>query len=457
MKATVENLGPTKVKLEVEVPFEELKPSLDDAYRKIGRQVRVQGFRPGKVPPRIIDQRVGRAAVLEEALQDAIPRFYSAAVEEQRLAVVSRPDVDVTAFSDGQPLVFSATVDVRPDVQLPEYEGLPVTVDAVEVSDEEVDRQLGALQDRFAVLQAVDRPVQEGDYVLLDLSATADGEPVPGADATGLSYQVGTNGLVEGLDAAITGAAAGETRSFDADIRFGEYAGRTATFSATVTAVKVKEVPELDDEFAHTASEFDTIAELRADTRERLARIKRLEQGVQARDRVLEVLLARADVPLPESMVDTEAEYRMQRLHEQVAQAGLTFEQFLESNGQTEEQLDAEIRTGASEAVKAQLLLDAIGVKEELGVTETELTDQVVRRAQRAGMNPDELAQRLVQNNQLGALFAEIVRGKALALVLEHAVVTDTAGNPVDLSALRDDGPIQDAPAEQPAEVAPAP
>ena len=442
MKATVENLGPTKVKLQVEVPFEELGPSLDDAYKKIARQVRIQGFRPGKVPPRILDQRVGRAAVLEEALQEAIPRFYAAAVEEQKLPVISRPDVDVTTFSDGAPLVFSATVDIRPDVELPPYERLPVTVDTVDVSDEEVDSQLGGLQDRFAVLQSVERPVETGDFVLLDLSATADGEPVPGADATGLSYEVGTEGLIEGLDAAILGASAGETRTFDTEIHFGEYAGRTATFQATVTAVKVKDVPPLDDDFAKNSSEYDTIAELRADTRERMVRIKRLEQGVQARDRVLEVLMARADVPLPESMVETEAEFRTERLREQVGQAGMSFEEFLEANGQTAEQVDADIRTGASEAVKAQLLLDAIGAKEEFGVSETELTDQVVRRAQRAGMDPDDLAKHLVHGNQLGALFAEIIRGKALALVLESAVITDTAGNPVDLSTLRDDGPL---------------
>jgi trigger factor len=441
VKATVDRLGPTKVKLVVEVPFDELKPSVDSAYKRIGRQVKVQGFRPGKVPPRILDQRVGRASILEEAIQEAIPQFYSEAVEQNEVAVVSRPEVELDSFADGEPLVFSATVDVRPDIELPAYEALPVTVDAIAVSDDEVRQQLSSLQDRFAVLQAVDRAVASGDYVLLELSATADGETVPGSEATGLSYEVGSGGLIEGLDEAILGAAVGEARTFDAEIRFGEMTGKTATFTATPTAVKVKEVPPLDDDFAKTASEYDTLAELEADVRARVEKTRALDQGVAARDKVLEVLLARADVALPESMVEIEVEWRGHRLQEQLGAAGLTLEGFLASNEQTEEGLEADLRTSASEAVKAQLLLDAIAVKEELQVNEADLTDQVLRRAQRSGISPDEYARRLVQQGQLGTLMAEIARGKALALVLESAEITDTNGAKVDLSALRDDAP----------------
>ncbi|HVE98773.1 MAG TPA: trigger factor, partial [Mycobacteriales bacterium] len=263
MKATLEPLGPTKVKLNVEVPFDELTPSLDSAYKRIARTVKVQGFRPGKVPPRILDQRVGRAAVLEEAIQEAIPQFYGAAVEEHKVAVVSRPEVELESFADGQPLVFTATVDVRPDIDLPAYDALPVTVDDVVVPDEEVDENLGKLQDRFALLSGVERPVEDGDFVSLDLIATVDGETVPGSEAAGLAYEVGSGNLVEGMDEALVGAAVDDTRTFDAEIGFGELTGRTATFAATVRSVKVKQVPALDDEFAQTASEFDTIAELR--------------------------------------------------------------------------------------------------------------------------------------------------------------------------------------------------
>ncbi|HEX8004236.1 MAG TPA: trigger factor [Mycobacteriales bacterium] len=442
MKATVEPLGPTRVKLNVEVPFEELAPAIDTAYKRIARQVKVQGFRPGKVPPRILDQRVGRGYVLEEALNDALPRLYREAVDENEVAVVGQPEVDLTSFGDGQPLTFTATVDVRPDILLPDYEGLPVTVDAVTVTDEEVDQQLGSLRDRFATLKTVERPAQNGDFVVIDIHATdANGDRIDGSEAAGLSYEVGTDSLITGIDEAVAGASAGDLRKFQAEIQYGVHAGTTATFHVTVTQVKEKEAPPLDDEFARTASEFDTLAELRDDVRTRMDRIRRLEQGVQARDRVLETLLERVEVPLPESMVAAETDWRVQRMEQQVAEAGLTLEAFLAESGQTEEQLRADARSGAEQAVRAQLVLDAVGVKEELGVNEAELTDQVVRRAQRAGLSPDELAQRLVRQGQLPALMAEIVRGKALALVLEQAVVTDTNGERVDLTQLQDDAP----------------
>ncbi len=456
MKATLSEIGPTKVKLSVEVPFDELKPSLDEAYKRIGRSVKVQGFRPGKVPQRILDQRVGRAAVLEEAVQDAVPRFYAQAIDEHKVAVISRPEVELETFADGEPLVFTATVDIRPDIELPAYDALPVTVDDIVVPDDEIEENLAKLQDRFATLSGVERAVESGDFVSLDLIATVDGETVEGSEASGLAYEVGTGNLIEGLDEALIGAAADETRTFDAEIAFGEHQGKTATFSATVRSVKVKDVPPLDDDFAQTASEFDTIAELRDDVRTRLERIKRLEQGVQARDRALEVLLARADVPLPESLVESEVQWRMQRLHQQLASAGLDFDVWLEQTEQTAEGLDSEVRTSASEAVKSQLLLDAIGAKEEIGVTEGELMDQVVRRAQRAGIGADVLAQRLVEQGQLSGLMAEIVRGKSLALVLESAKITDASGNTVDLSALEDDGPSEPAPGVESAPVDPA-
>jgi trigger factor len=454
VQATVEALGPTRVKIDVEVPFEELAPAIDTAYKRISRQVKVQGFRPGKVPPRILDQRVGRGVVLEEALNDALPQLYRAAVEEHQVPAIGQPQVDLTSFADGQPLTFSATVDVRPDIELPPYEGLPVVVDAVDVTDAEVDEQLSSLQDRFASLKTVERPAQTGDYVVIDIRADdPDGKPIEGSEATGLSYEVGSDSLITGVDEAVTGAAAGDTRDFTTEIQFGAHAGTQATFHVTVTAVKEKEVPALDDEFATGASEFGAIAELRNDVRERMERIRRLEQGVQARDRVLEVLVERTNVPVPESMVEAETEWRLSRMDEQVAQAGVTMEQFLAETGQTEEQMRDDARAGAEQAVRAQLVLDAIGTKEELGVTEAELTDQVVRRAQRAGGSPDEYAQHLVRSGQLPALMGEIVRGKALALVLEAAQVTDTDGNAVDLSALQDDGPatagVEAAPVEE--------
>jgi trigger factor len=436
MKSAVETLSPTRVKLTVEVPFDELKPSLDAAYRKISGQVRIKGFRPGKVPPRVIDQYVGRGAVLEEAVNEALPRLYGDAIRENNVEILGHPEIAVTEFNDGDQLVFTAEVDVRPEFELPSYEGIPVTVDDAEVSDEQVDEQLQGLRDRFATLKAVERPAQNGDYVSIDLSATVGGEPVEDATATGLSYEVGSDSLVAGLDDAIVGLAAGESKEFETRLRTGERGGETATASVTVRSVKDKEVPDLDDGFAQTASEYDTIAELRTDIRTRLERIGKLQQGVQARDRTLEALLERVDLPMPEHVLSDEITYRKQSMAQQLQQIGATLEQYAAMEGRTAEEIDTDIEDGAKQAIRSQFVLDAIARKEELSVTEAELTDSIVRRAQQSGVRADEYAQELVNSGQLGSLMSEVLRGKALAVVLENATITDVSGRPVDLDSL---------------------
>ncbi|MEP6461829.1 MAG: trigger factor [Frankiaceae bacterium] len=436
MKSAVESLNPTRVRLTVEVPFDELKPDLDTAYREIGRQVRISGFRPGKVPARILDQRVGRGAVLEQAMQGAVPRLYGDALRANEVQVVGQPDVEVTKFADGEELIFTADVDVRPEIELPDYRGLAVTVDDAEVAEEDIDEQLGALRERFATLTSVQRPVAAGDYVLLDLVATIDGEEVSGSQATGLSYEVGSNDLMPGLDEAITGAAEGETRTFDSDLTRGDYAERIAQVGATVRSVKEKDLPTFDDDFAQTASEFDTIEEMRADARARMGSMKRIEQGVQARDRVLEALLERVEVPLPESLIKAEIEWRQENINSQLAQAGLTMAEYLAAEDRTEEDMAAEIAESAREAVKSQFVLEAVAGKEEVGVSEAELTDHIVRRGRQLNLAPDVFARQVVDSGGLGTLASEVVRGKALALILEQAVITDVSGRPVDLNAV---------------------
>ena len=440
MKAVTEALSPTRIKLTVEVPFDELTPSLDAAYKKLASQVKVQGFRPGKVPPRILDQRVGRSTILDEALQDALPRFYSAAVVENSVETLGRPQVDVTSFADGAPLVFTAEVDVRPEIVAPDYDDLPVSVDDAVVTDAEVDEQLEALRDRFAVLEGVVRAAGDGDYVSIDFETTVDGQPVAGAQATGLSHVVGSGALMPGLDEALVGMTEGDARTFTTALVGGEFAGRDAEVAVTVRGVKQKVSPALDDDFATTASEFDTLDELRSDIRTRIERIKRLQQGLQARDKALDALLTLVEVPLPDAAVDAEVESRMHALTHQLESAGLTLEAWLEAEGKTRAQLDAELREGAQAAVKSSLVLDAIANKEEVSVCDEELTDQVVRRAQRVGADAQAYADELVRTGQLRGLVSEIVRGKALALVLEHAKVTDASGRPVDLAALRETG-----------------
>jgi len=441
VKTDVENLSPTRVKLTVEVPFVELEASLASAYRKIAGQVRVQGFRPGKVPPRLLDQRVGRGVVLEEAVSEAVPRFYGEAVRENDVAVLGQPDVEVTEFADGGQLVFTAEVDVRPQVELPDYDGLPVTVDDAEVSDAELDEQLSGLADRFAMLTATDRPVEEGDFVAIDMEATVAGDVLSEASTAGLSYEVGTESLMTGLDAALVGASEGEERTFQTQLVGGEHAGATADVRVTVRSVKVKSLPAFDDEFAQTASEFDTLDELRADIRTRLSRVRRLQQGVQARDRVLEALLERVDVPLPERVVEAEVEWRRSSMRDQLDEAEISWEDYLESAGRTAEEVETELAQGSRQAVAAQFVLDTVASKEQVEITQAELTEAVVRRAQRAGIAPDAYAREVVAAGQLGAMTSELVRSKALALVLERATVTDASGRPVDLNTLQADFP----------------
>jgi trigger factor len=443
VKSDLETLNPTRVKLTVEVPFEELTPSLDAAYRKIGGQVTIPGFRKGKVPPRVIDQRFGRGAVLEEAVNEALPDLYGRAVEENDVQVIGQPEVDVTELADGQRLVFTAEVDVRPDFELPDYDGLEVTVDDAEVTDADIDEQLEGLRERFATLTGVDRPAADGDFVSMDLAATVGGEAVDELTAKGLSYQVGSGSLLDGLDEAVTGLSAGETRDFQTTLVGGDHAGEEATVTVEVKSVKERELPELDDDFAQTASEFDTLEELRDDVRGRIGEMKSVQQGVQARDRVLEALLAKLDIPLPENVVKAEIDARNHNLTHQLEAAGMSRDDFLSAEGQSAEEFDSDVEKRTREAMTAQFVLDKVVEKEQLSVNEQELTDHIVRSASRYGMGPDQFAQQIVQAGQVPVLVSEVVRGKALALVLERAKVTDESGRAVDLEALREDSPTQ--------------
>jgi trigger factor len=439
VKSALETLNPTRVRLTVEVPFEELKPSLDAAYKKIGGQVNIPGFRKGRVPPRVIDQRFGRAMVLEEAVNEALPEFYGKAVQENAIDVLGTPEVDVTKFEDGQQLTFTAEVDVRPDFELPDYRGLDVTVDDAETSDEDLDQQLQSLRERFATLKGVDRAAADGDFVSIDLAATVAGENVEDLSAKGLSYQVGQGALLDGLDGAVTGLAAGESAVFPTALVGGDHAGQDADVTVTVNSVKERELPDLDDEFAQTASEFDTLEELRADLRTRFDQMRRLEQGVQARDRALEALLAKVDIALPEGVVQSEIEGRQHALAHQLEQAHMSREDFLAAEGQSSEEFDADIDKRTREALTAQFVLDKIVATEQLSVNEQELTEHIIRTASRYGVGPDQFAQQVVQAGQVPVLVSEVVRGKALALVLEAANVVDASGRPVDLEALRED------------------
>ncbi|GAB3986300.1 hypothetical protein GCM10027615_78200 [Plantactinospora veratri] len=300
MKSTVETLSPTRVRLAIEVPFVELEPSLKKAYREIASQVNVPGFRRGKVPAAVIDQRVGRGTVLNEAVQDAIPENILAAVREHDVKTLGRPEVEITEFNDGDSLKFTAEVDVRPEITLPDLSTVEVTVDELQIDESEIDAQVASLRERFATLKTVERAAQEGDYVQIDLAATVDGEEVPGGSATNISHEVGSKQLLPGLDEVLVGLSAGDSTTFQTQLVGGDFAGRDADVAVTVRTVKEKELPPLDDDFAQLASEFDTLDELRGDIRERVSRSKKIEQIYAARDRALEQMVAAADVPAPE-------------------------------------------------------------------------------------------------------------------------------------------------------------
>lgn len=419
MKSAVETLGPTRVKLTVEVPFEELKPLLDQAYKTIGSQVQVPGFRKGKVPSRIIDQRVGRGVVVQEAVNEALPRFFAEAVEQQEVRAIGQPDVDVTAvpLEDGQDLEFTVETDIRPTIELPDLSGIAVTVDEVAVSDEDVEERMAALRERFGTLVGVDRPVETGDHVSVDLSATIGEEEVDAV--TGISYEVGAGNMLEGMDDALVGMSAGETRTFTSPLVGGDRAGEDAECTVTVQAVKVRELPELDDEFAQLASQFDTMDELRADVVAQSEQAKRYEQGIQARDKVLEQLLETVEVPVPDGIVQAEVDGHLEG-----------------ENRMDDDEHRAEVDESTRRALKAQFLLDAIAEKLEVRVEQPELIEYLVMSAQQYGMDPNQFAQAVDQQGQIPAMVQEVARRKALAAVLDQATVTDTAGAVVDLDAL---------------------
>ncbi len=440
MKSAVETLTPTRAKLTVEVPFDELKPSLDAAYKKIAQQINVPGFRRGKVPPMVIDRQVGRGAVLDEAINEALPQLYVEALQANDLEPLAQPEIDITRFEDHEALEFTAEVDVRPEITLPDYTGLEVSVDDLAITDEDVEQQVQALRERFASLSEVDRSAADGDFVVIDLVGRQQGEVVEGAEVSGMSYQVGSGGMLDGLDAALLGLSAGGTATFTSQLVGGDLAGQEVEVEVTVVSVKEQDLPELDDDFAQTASEFDTVEELTEDVRTRLTRGKRLEQAAAARDAVLERLLDLVDVPLPDGIVDSELTARREQLEQQLTMAGMDLQQYLDTEGQTVDEFEADLEKRVRDAVAAQFVLDQVAKAEQVGVNEGELQAHLMQRAQQSGQNPQDFIKHMLEHNHIPEMVSEVVRGKALAAIVESARVTDASGNHVELATLQPDG-----------------
>tara|TARA_B100000519_G_scaffold145948_1_gene126780 strand:+ start:435 stop:1874 length:1440 start_codon:yes stop_codon:yes gene_type:complete len=432
VKSTVEKLSPTRVRINVEVPFTELEPEIDKAFKQLAKQIRLPGFRPGKAPRKLLEARVGRGAVLEQVVNDALPGRYSEAITAESLQPLGQPEIEITKLEDNEELVFTAEVDIRPEIDLPDFSALTLTVDAIEIDDDDVNAELESLQKRFGTLTGVERAAETGDFVSIDLSATVNGEDVPEANTEGLSHEVGSGQLIDGLDEAIVGLKEGESRVFTTTLVAGGHAGQEAQVTVTVKSVKTRELPELDDDFAQLASEFDTIDELREDLREKVAQVKRVQQAEQIRDKAIEQLLEQVDVPLPEKVVQAQIDDTLHNAIHGVDHDEEKFAEQLAEQGSSREEFDADNRSNAEKAIKTQLLMDAIADKLEIQVGQNDLTERLVLMSRQYGIEPQQLLQMLQQNNQLPAMFADVRRGLTVAAVVHGATVTDTEGNTID-------------------------
>jgi trigger factor len=443
--STVEKLTPTRVKLSITVTPEDLKPSIAHAYEHIAQDVQIPGFRKGKVPAPIIDQRIGRGAVIEHAVNEGLDKFFREATVEHKVRVVGRPSAEITQWPSEKDfsgdLLVDVEVDVRPDIEVPAFDGITVTVDAVEADEAALDAELERLRARFGTLIPVDRPVAKGDFVELDLVATIDGAEIDRAE--GVSYEVGSGELLEGIDDAIESLTAGEDTTFRSALVGGDHAGSEAEVSVTVKAVKERELPEADDDFAQIASEFDTIAELRESLAERVAQQGAFTQGSAARDKLVETLLEQIDIPVPPQLIEDEVHNH------------------LEGEGRLEDDVHrAEVTEASEKQFRTQVLLDTIAEQADVQVSQDELSQYLIQSAAQYGMAPQEFVEALQSSNQLPALVGEVARNKALAIALGKVKVVDTNGKAVDLSdfiVVDDESEADEAPAEEkPAKKAPA-
>ena len=418
MKSSVENLSPTRVRFDISIEFNEMSQHVADAYKKVATQVNIPGFRKGKVPPAMIDQRVGRGTVLDEAINSALPDFYTQAAREHKIAVIGRPEVDIKEFVDNEKLNFTIEVDVRPEIKLPDFSTIEIKVDDVQITPAEIDEQVDALRARFGTLHVVERAAKTGDFVSIDLVAKVNGEEVEGGTANDISYEVGSNSMVEGLDDAVVGLNVGESKIFETQL-LGMQEGETGSVTVTIKSVKERELPALDDAFAKLASEFDSLEELKADVAKRLERVKALEQGAQARDKLVDKLLNELEIPVPEKLIEEEIHAHLER-----------------ENRLEDAEHRSEVERDTRQMFKQDFLLDEVVKTEAVDVSEIELTEYIMRTASRYGMAPQDFANRVAQSGNINQMLAEVARAKALANILNRVSVVTESGKKVDLEAL---------------------
>lgn len=438
MPSTIEQLNPTRAKLTVEIPFTDLKPYLDKAYKEIAGQVNVPGFRKGKVPSAVIDQRFGRGVVLQEAINEALPQAYGAAVEEHKILPLGQPEIDITKLEDGDVVEFTAEVDVRPEFDLPKFDKIKVKVDAVEASDEELDERIEMLRKRFATTKEVGRKAKKGDLLTIDLVAKQDGKVLDDSTAEGVKYEIGDDkNMLEGLKKAVTGMKTGESTTFTSTLLGGAHRGEEAEIEVTVHKVEAQELPEVDDEFAQMVSEFDTVDEMKADLRKALEEQAKQEQIADARDKIVEAFVADTKFELPEKVLEADLAARRQSVERQLAGAGLTLEQYLEDSedeeAETEEEFWAELNKRGEEALRAQIILDKYAEENNIEVSQQDLTELIFQKAQMNGSSPQQEIQHMMEHNHMGEWMSEVRRGKSLAAICALATVKDSKNKAVEM------------------------
>ncbi|WP_084102870.1 trigger factor [Demequina sp. NBRC 110051] len=432
MTSALEKIDATTVKLTVTLTEEDLKPSMDHAYAHIGEEVQIPGFRKGKVPPRILETRVGKGAIIEHAVNDGLPGWYSEAVEEQGIRPFGQPEVEVVKIPGSEEgfegLEFTAEVEIRPEVELPKAEDITVEVDPIEVTDEDVQERLDNLRERFGSLKTVDRPVKDGDFTTIDLAAKIGDEEIDNLQGT--SYQVGNGNMLEGMDDALIGLSADEETTFEAPLAAGDRAGENAQITVKVTAVKERELPEVDDDFAQLASEFDTVEELKEDLKAQVTKIKTNNQAVQAREKLIDALKEATDFELPKKVIENEVHSHLEN-----------------ENRLEDDTHRAEVTEEAHNALRAQILLDQLAEDLDIEVQQNELLDYLLNQSRQYGMDPNTFIQQVEQAGQIPAIVAEVARSKATAFALRRTTVKDTAGNAVDLSPVI--GSVEDEKTEE--------
>lgn len=432
MKSTVEKLSPTRVKLVIEVPFDELKEEFDKAYKTIAEQVNIPGFRKGHAPAKLIENHVGRGAVLEQVINDMMPSRYEKACTENAVQPLSTPDVDVTKIDDPNLIEFTAEMDCRPEIKIPDFKGKEISVEPRRATDEIAEQGLKDLQERFATLKGVDRPAKEGDFVSLDLSAKVNGEELKEAETKGLSHRIGQGDLIEGLEDALVGMKAGESKTFTSKLVAGDHANEEADITVVLQKVQEQELPELDDDFAQMASEFDTLDELKEDLAKRANDAAKSEQAANLRDAVLSALIEEANFDIPKGIVEEQAQGQIQQVLSQFGGDENILKSILESQGSDLDSFYDEAKKSAEEATRTWLLLDALAEELSVEISQNDLTEAVVAQARQNNMEPEQFVQAVQQQGQLASLFSDVRRNKALFTVVRDVVAKDTEGNSLD-------------------------